>query len=134
MRNENVEVNIIIWNTVASGYLKTGNYTRVLKLLSQFRASGDQWDPVAVINGLNACSHIGALKLGKEIHGLAIRTCCHAYDNVKNALITMYSSKAFEMYELLDGLNEQLKEAGYIMCDDEDEAMEAYRIDDGERK
>ncbi|KVH98256.1 Pentatricopeptide repeat-containing protein [Cynara cardunculus var. scolymus] len=91
MQNENVEVNIIIWNTIASGYLKTGNYMRVLKLISQLRASGDQWDPVAVITGLNACSHVGALKLGKQIHGLAIRTCCHAYDNVKNALITMYS-------------------------------------------
>ncbi|KAI3807092.1 hypothetical protein L1987_23014 [Smallanthus sonchifolius] len=91
MRGENVEVNMIIWNTVAGGYLKTGNYLQVLKLVSQLRTSGAEWDPVAVINGLGACSHIGVLKIGKEIHGLAIRTCCHAYDNVKNALITMYS-------------------------------------------
>ncbi|KAJ9559955.1 hypothetical protein OSB04_005115 [Centaurea solstitialis] len=35
------------------------------------------------------------------------------------------NNKVFELYELLDGLNEQLKEVGYIMCDDKDEAMEA---------
>lgn len=87
MQNQNVEVNVIIWNTIAGGYLKTGNYTQVLKLLSQLR----KWDPVAMINGLGACSHIGTLNPGKEIHGLAIRTCCHDYDNVKNSLITMYS-------------------------------------------
>ncbi|XP_023764949.1 pentatricopeptide repeat-containing protein At1g71490 isoform X1 [Lactuca sativa] len=90
MQNQNVEVNVIIWNTIAGGYLKTGNYIQVLKLLSQLRTSG-KWDPVAVINGLGACSHIGELNLGKEIHGVAIRTCCHDYDNVKSSLITMYS-------------------------------------------
>nr|XP_043637872.1 pentatricopeptide repeat-containing protein At1g71490 [Erigeron canadensis] len=90
MRNENVEVNAIIWNTVLGGYLKTGEYRRVLKLVSELRTSSDEWDHVAVINGLNACSHIGVLKFGKEIHGLAIRTNCHAYDNVKSSLITMY--------------------------------------------
>ncbi|KAK1418210.1 hypothetical protein QVD17_27353 [Tagetes erecta] len=91
MRDGNVEVNMIIWNTVAGGYLKTGNYLQVIQLIYQLRTSGAELDPVAVINGLGACSHIGVVKVGKEIHGLAIRTCCHAYDNVKNALITMYS-------------------------------------------
>ncbi|XP_071691626.1 pentatricopeptide repeat-containing protein At1g71490-like [Rutidosis leptorrhynchoides] len=89
--DENVDGNMIIWNTVVGGYLKTGDHMRVIKMISQMRTYGDEWDHVAVINGLNACSHIGALKFGREIHGLAIRTCCYAYDNVKNALITMYS-------------------------------------------
>ncbi|KAK4429561.1 Pentatricopeptide repeat-containing protein [Sesamum alatum] len=52
--------------------------------------SGRHLDPVAVIIGLGACSHICALKLGKEIHGLAIRNSSIDYDNVKNALITLY--------------------------------------------
>ncbi|KAK4429567.1 protein trichome berefringence-like 7 [Sesamum alatum] len=54
------------------------------------RMSGCHLDPVAVIIGLGACSHICALKLGKEIHGLAIRNSSTDYDNVKNALITLY--------------------------------------------
>ncbi|KAL8225860.1 hypothetical protein R6Q57_018417 [Mikania cordata] len=91
MQNENVEVNMIIWNTVAGGYLKTGNHLHVLNSISQLRTLGAELDPVAFINGLGACSHIGVLKIGKEIHSLAIRTFCHVYDNVNNALITMYS-------------------------------------------
>lgn len=107
MQNENVEVNIIIWNTVSGGYLKTGNYIHVLKLLSKFRTSDDHWDHVAVINGLGACSHLGVLNPGKEIHGLAIRTYCHDYDNVKNALITMYSRSkdlkyAYTVFKLVE--------------------------------
>lgn len=31
--------------------------------------------------------------------------------------------KAFEIYPLLDGLSQQLKEAGYLMSDDKDEVM-----------
>ncbi|EFH66795.1 pentatricopeptide repeat-containing protein [Arabidopsis lyrata subsp. lyrata] len=46
---------------------------------------------VAMINGLKACSHIGALQWGKVFHCFVIRSCCHEIDNVRNSLITMYS-------------------------------------------
>ena len=38
---------------------------------------------MAEVVGLVACSHIGVLNLGKEIHGLTSWTCCHDYDIVK---------------------------------------------------
>ncbi|XP_057448794.1 pentatricopeptide repeat-containing protein At1g71490-like [Lotus japonicus] len=90
MQEEGVEMNIIIWNTMAGGYLHAGNFKGALKLLSQMRTS-IHLDHVAMVVGLNACSHIGALKLGKEIHGHAVRTGFDVLDNVRNALITMYS-------------------------------------------
>ncbi|XP_022717499.1 pentatricopeptide repeat-containing protein At1g71490-like isoform X1 [Durio zibethinus] len=91
MRAEGIELNFITWNTIAGGCLRTGNFKGSLELLSQMRSSGIHLDPVAMIIGLGACSHIGALKLGKEIHGSAIRSCCDAIENVRNAMITMYS-------------------------------------------
>ncbi|PIN00697.1 hypothetical protein CDL12_26805 [Handroanthus impetiginosus] len=91
MRASGMDLNIIIWNTIAGGCLRTGNFKGTLELISQMRMGGSQLDPVAVIIGLGACSHICALKLGKEIHGLAIRNSSIDYDNVKNALITLYS-------------------------------------------
>ncbi|KAK7263079.1 hypothetical protein RJT34_30663 [Clitoria ternatea] len=90
MQEEGMEMNVIIWNTIAGGCLHSANFRGALKLLSQMRAS-IHLDSVAMVVGLNACSHIGALKLGKEIHGHAIRTWFDVFDNVKNALITMYS-------------------------------------------
>ncbi|KAE8706154.1 Pentatricopeptide repeat-containing protein [Hibiscus syriacus] len=91
MHAEGVEMNFITWNTIAGGCLRTGNFKCSLELLSQMRSNGFHLDPVAMIIGLGACSHIGALKLGKEIHGSAIRSCCDRFENVRNALITMYS-------------------------------------------
>ncbi|OMP04051.1 hypothetical protein COLO4_09993 [Corchorus olitorius] len=91
MRAEGIESNFITWNTIAGGCLQTGNFNGSLQLLSQMRCSGLHLDPVAMIIGLGASSHIGALKLGKEIHGSAIRSCYDGFENVKNALITMYS-------------------------------------------
>ncbi|KAI3464624.1 hypothetical protein Pfo_021287 [Paulownia fortunei] len=91
MRAAGMELNIITWNTVAGGCLRTGNFKGALELICQIRIGCNHLDPVAVIIGLGACSHICALKLGKEIHGLAIRNSSIDYDNVKNALITLYS-------------------------------------------
>jgi pentatricopeptide repeat protein len=90
MLGEGIEMNVIIWNTMAGGCLHKGDFEGALKLLSQMRASINL-DSVAMVVGLNACSHIRAVKLGKEIHGHAIRTCFDVFQNVKNALITMYS-------------------------------------------
>lgn len=91
MEAEGIEFNIIIWNTIAGGYLRTGNYMGALQLLSRMRKCGSQLDSVAMIIGLGACSHIQDVKLGKEIHGFTIRSCLAGVDTVKNALITMYS-------------------------------------------
>ncbi|GAU12432.1 hypothetical protein TSUD_229660 [Trifolium subterraneum] len=87
---EGIEMNVIIWNTIAGVHLHKGNFKEALEMLSQMRVS-IHLDSVAMVVGLNACSNIKAVKLGKEIHGHAIRTCFDVFDNVKNALITMYS-------------------------------------------
>ncbi|KAK4265661.1 hypothetical protein QN277_026683 [Acacia crassicarpa] len=91
MCKEGIEVGMITWNTIAGACLRTTNFRRSLLLISQMRISVPHLDSVSMVIGLNACSHIGALKLGKEIHGHAVRTCSDVFDNIKNALITMYS-------------------------------------------
>ncbi|CAA0809987.1 Pentatricopeptide repeat-containing protein [Striga hermonthica] len=98
MRAARMEINIITWNTVAVGCLKTGNFKGALELICQIRETVGHLDPVAVIIGLNACSHIRALRLGRELHGLAVRNASIDYDNVKNALITMYSRCGYLSY------------------------------------
>ncbi|KAL2232279.1 UNVERIFIED_CONTAM: Pentatricopeptide repeat-containing protein [Sesamum indicum] len=110
MQAAGVELNIITWNTVAGGCLRTGNFKGALQLICQMRMSGHHLDPVAVIIGLGACSHICALKLGKEIHGLAIRNSYTDYDNVKNALITLYCRcgdlmHAYVVFTLIEAKN-----------------------------
>ncbi|KAL1212476.1 Pentatricopeptide repeat-containing protein [Cardamine amara subsp. amara] len=86
-----VEVSVITWNIVSGGCLHTGNYAGALGLVSRMRNFPTSLDPVAVIIGLKACSLLGAIRLGKEIHGFAIRCFYDGIDNVRNTLITMYS-------------------------------------------
>ncbi|CAO2842354.1 unnamed protein product [Amaranthus hypochondriacus] len=91
MRHEGVEMNMITWNTIIGGCLRLGHYSRALSLLSQLRACGFRLDDVSVASGLSACSHIGAIKLGKEIHASTFRGGYAKFKNVQNALITMYA-------------------------------------------
>lgn len=91
MKTAGTEVSFITWNTIAGGCLNTGNYRGALELLSQMATCDTHLDSVAMIIGLGACAHIGAIKLGKEIHAFAIRSYHERSNNVRNALITMYS-------------------------------------------
>ncbi|KAJ8752221.1 hypothetical protein K2173_003829 [Erythroxylum novogranatense] len=91
MSGESDNLNIITWNTIIGGCLRTGNFNGALRLLSQLRYCGSHLDSVALIVGLSACSHIKAIKPGREIHGFAVRCYFDGFDNLRNALITMYS-------------------------------------------
>ncbi|XP_022141804.1 pentatricopeptide repeat-containing protein At1g71490-like [Momordica charantia] len=91
MQSKCIEINIVTWNIIAGGCLRVGNFVGALKLLSQMRNFGAHLDYVAMIIGLGACSHIGAIRLGKEIHGFTIRHCYHRLSIVQNALVTMYA-------------------------------------------
>jgi pentatricopeptide repeat protein len=99
------------------------------------RTCGIHLDYVAMIIGFGACSHIGVIKLGKEIHGSAIRSYCHGFHNVKNALITMYSRckdlrHADNLFQLIENnniitWNSML--SGYSQMDQYEEASFLFR-------
>ncbi|XP_023535485.1 pentatricopeptide repeat-containing protein At1g71490 isoform X1 [Cucurbita pepo subsp. pepo] len=107
MQSKCLEINIVTWNIIAGGCLRLGKFTQALKLLSQMRNFGIHLDDVAMIIGLGACSHIGAIRLGKEIHGFTIRHCYHKSSTVQNALLTMYArckdiTRAYILFRLND--------------------------------
>lgn len=135
MRVAGVEANIITWNTVAGGCLKTNNFKGALELVSQMRVVNSYLDPIAMIIGLGACSHLCALRLGKEIHGLAIRNSSVDYDKVKNALITFYCrcgdlTHAYIVFrstkaESIITWNSMI--SGFAQCDRSEEATFLFR-------
>ncbi|XP_062110772.1 pentatricopeptide repeat-containing protein At1g71490 [Humulus lupulus] len=132
---ESNEVNVITWNTIAGGCVRTGNFMGALKLLSQMSASGNHLDSVGLIIGLNACSHMGVIKLGKEIHGFAVRSGIYEFENLKNALITMYSRcedlrHAYTMFQLIEEKNIitwNSMISGYTRMDRAEEASFLFR-------
>jgi len=84
--------NIVTWNIVAAGNLKAGNSSDVMRLVSQMRSShGPGLDFVTVVIGLKACGRNDYLRIGRELHGVAIRLCLDRLERVECSLITMYS-------------------------------------------
>lgn len=135
MRNGNSEVNSITWCTIAGGNFQTGNYMGALKLISQMRLRSACLDSVAVVIGLSACSRVGFIKLGKEIHCSVIRMLCDGNESVRNALITMYSrckdlKHAYVLFRLEKTQNVitwNCMIAGYAHLDQYEEASFLFR-------
>ncbi|URD79404.1 PPR repeat [Musa troglodytarum] len=95
MRAVGSEVNSVTWNTIVGGHLQRGNPREALRLISEVTTHGSGVDFVTLVVGLSACSHVGSLKLGKEIHGFATRCCSDGIESVRNALITIPSRGSF---------------------------------------
>lgn len=91
MRAEGAEVNSVTWNTIAGGYIQMRDYRAAVALIRELVRGGAEVDFVTLVIGLNACSRVGWCRLGKEIHGLAVRIRCDGVESVSNALITMYA-------------------------------------------
>ncbi|GLT75663.1 hypothetical protein SLA2020_473680 [Shorea laevis] len=135
MQVEDFELSIITCNIIAGMCLRTGNFSGALQLLSQMRTSGAGLDSVTIITGLGACSHVGTIKLGKEIHGFVIRNCYDGFDSVRNALITMYSSckDLWHAYTLFQSIEEKSiitwnsMLSGYAHVDRPEEASFLFR-------
>ncbi|XP_019704030.2 pentatricopeptide repeat-containing protein At1g71490 [Elaeis guineensis] len=135
MRAGSLEVSSVTWNTIIGGSLQMSNYREALRLISQMRASGSAMDFVTLIVGLNACSRLGSLRLGKEIHGLAIHTFCDGFETVRNALITMYSrckdmdsaNILFQMAEIRSLVTWNAMIAGFALSDQAEEASQVFR-------
>ncbi|KAF4404703.1 hypothetical protein G4B88_006089 [Cannabis sativa] len=82
---ESNEVNVITWNTIAGGCVRTGNFMGAVKFLSQMRGSGNFLDLVGLIIGLNACSHMGAVMLGKEVRSFAVTNGIYEREDLMHA-------------------------------------------------
>uniref|UniRef100_A0A2N9J3L5 Pentacotripeptide-repeat region of PRORP domain-containing protein n=1 Tax=Fagus sylvatica TaxID=28930 RepID=A0A2N9J3L5_FAGSY len=85
------EKDAVSWNTIISAYASRGMWEEAFELFESMRITSIEVN-IITWNTIAGGSHIGVIKLGKEIHGSAIRSGCDGFDNVKNALITMYSS------------------------------------------
>ncbi|KAH0460938.1 hypothetical protein IEQ34_008513 [Dendrobium chrysotoxum] len=93
MRLEGFELNSVTSNTIICGLVYSSNHREALTLISQTRQRKaiSALDSVSLLLGLKACSVIRYQTQGKEIHGLAIRSNFDELENIRNALITLYS-------------------------------------------
>eukprot|EP01018_Ginkgo_biloba_P005421 Gb_25283 [translate_table: standard] len=85
------ELNVFVWNTMISGYAKSGKYEEALKLHYQMRKANAQPDKFTFPFVLKACAGLLALREGKEIHCHIVRSQFELDVFVATALVDMYA-------------------------------------------
>ncbi|XP_062187449.1 putative pentatricopeptide repeat-containing protein At3g49142 [Phragmites australis] len=88
----------VSWTTLVTGHVQARQPVRALELFGRMVLEGHHPTHVTIVGVLSACADIGALDLGRVIHGYGSK--CNASTNiiVSNALMDMYAkSGSIEM-------------------------------------
>ncbi|KAI4337912.1 hypothetical protein L6164_016276 [Bauhinia variegata] len=83
--------NLEIWNSMISGYVQNGFGEEALKAFHEMEAEGFEPDEFTVVSILSACSQLGRLDAGKEIHHMTKRKKIRMSPFILSGLINMYA-------------------------------------------
>ncbi|PON59065.1 DYW domain containing protein [Parasponia andersonii] len=82
--------NIVSWNAIITGYVDMGEHIEACNLFVLLLDDGVKFDPVTVVAVVQACAELGFLKLGRQIHQVALKSGYRNDMFVVNALLNMY--------------------------------------------
>ncbi|PWA71288.1 tetratricopeptide repeat (TPR)-like superfamily protein [Artemisia annua] len=85
------KTNVVEWNLMISGYVAVGSYLEALGIYNGMNAVGIKPDAITFTSILAACSQLGALERGKEIHKCIIEGKFESNEIVMGALLDMYT-------------------------------------------
>lgn len=83
--------NTVSWNAIITGYVDTGEHLKAWDLFISMLVDRVKFDCVTVVAVIQACAALGFVKLGMQMHQMAIKS---GYSNslfIANALLNMYS-------------------------------------------
>ncbi|KAL6224801.1 hypothetical protein ACLB2K_003656 [Fragaria x ananassa] len=83
--------NLLLWNSMISGYVYNGLWDLSLGVLREMQVSRLNVDAVSIISILSACSNLEGDLLGRSVHAFSIRKGIHSNLNLSNALLAFYS-------------------------------------------
>uniref|UniRef100_A0A0E0JF77 Pentatricopeptide repeat-containing protein n=1 Tax=Oryza punctata TaxID=4537 RepID=A0A0E0JF77_ORYPU len=101
-----VAPNVVSWSAIIGGLASSGDTDRALEL---FRRMQQRWlspNVVTMATILSACADLLALRLGRELHGHAMKAKLDRHSLVENALINMYAKcgKVAGARKVFDGM------------------------------
>ncbi|XP_021819291.1 putative pentatricopeptide repeat-containing protein At3g15130 isoform X2 [Prunus avium] len=84
--------NLITWNAMIAGYTLKGNGERALLLFRQMQGMGEVPDEYTITSTLKACSGLGAIRQGSQIHSSLITRgfLCSVRTMIAGALVDLY--------------------------------------------
>lgn len=89
---EMLDKDLVSWGAMLSGYTQDGNYgLEAIMLFIEMLREGLRPDHVSFTAVVSACGHEGILEMGKQIHGLTMKTGYSKHVSIGNVLISTYS-------------------------------------------
>ncbi|ONK71347.1 uncharacterized protein A4U43_C04F7570 [Asparagus officinalis] len=82
---------IVSWTALICGYTSACQYSKAIEGFHKMQSEGFEPDDICIVSILPACSHLGALELGKWLHTYSKKHGFTKKIYVCNALIEMYS-------------------------------------------
>ncbi|XP_010103685.2 pentatricopeptide repeat-containing protein At2g22410, mitochondrial [Morus notabilis] len=83
--------NVVSWNAMISCYVREGQFKEALDLFQEMRISNVFPDEATLVCVLSACSQIGDLVVGREIHKYLCNSNIALTITLSNSLIDMYA-------------------------------------------
>nr|DAD30092.1 TPA_asm: hypothetical protein HUJ06_031560 [Nelumbo nucifera] len=80
----------VTWNSMISGCVRSERWREALRIFCQMRLDNQSPDQFSLVSVASACANIGAVFLGKWVHGLACRSGFCEVVPLGNALVDMY--------------------------------------------
>ncbi|XP_039001183.1 pentatricopeptide repeat-containing protein At1g11290, chloroplastic-like [Hibiscus syriacus] len=82
---------VVLWSAIVAACVKNKDYLKALELFRRMQIFGLKVNHVSIISILPACANLGALRLGREIHGFIVRRLFYRVVSVQNSLVDMYA-------------------------------------------
>ncbi|XP_073006957.1 pentatricopeptide repeat-containing protein At2g22410, mitochondrial-like [Typha latifolia] len=96
----------VSWTVMITGHVQRKQPVRALELFHRMKSEGHNPTQITVVGVLSACADIGALDLGRAIHGYVDKVNLCSNLTVYNALIDMYAkSGSLEMAFIIFKVN-----------------------------
>lgn len=105
--------NSITWSAMITGYAQAGDSHEALKLFSYMHFNGNKPSEFTFVGVINACSDIGALKEGKQMHGYSLKMGYESQIYIMTALVDMYA-KCGSLVDARNGFD-YLKEPDIVL-------------------
>ncbi|KAK8570422.1 hypothetical protein V6N13_003103 [Hibiscus sabdariffa] len=89
--NQIPDKDVVLWSAMVAACVKNKDYLEALELFRRMQIFGLKVNHVSIISILPACANLGALQLGREIHGFIIKRMFSRVISVQNSLVDMYA-------------------------------------------
>ncbi|EXB76266.1 hypothetical protein L484_025622 [Morus notabilis] len=121
-------------NVVINGHVNDSDYKEAFLLFREMQLKGEKGDKVTMISLLLACSHLGALELGKWLHAYIKKEKIEVDATLGTTLVDMYAKcggieSAINVFQQLpekDVMTWTALITGLTMCGEEEMALEYF--------